>query len=184
MSPEKSALVVKKFLTTSRPRAKFLLHQLFFIVPEKRNHENSHVSVKTELVILSGEPMRGQERYKCIGFFFVNICAIFFFPVDSTNKYLYRWDDEKRVFVTVVYYKRGFFFSLLHHILDPREGLLYGPRGVHAASLLGKLQNRHVTQRTHLPHLQPLNEAPETKTKQLGDQWVGESEGVQIITTY
>lgn len=48
----------------------------------------------------------------------------------------------------------------LHHVLDAWQRLLYGPRGVHAAGLLGQLQNRHVAQRTHLPHLQPLDEAP------------------------
>lgn len=52
---------------------------------------------------------------------------------------------------------------LLHHVLDAWEGLLYGPSAVHAARLLGQLQNRHVAQRAHFPHLQPLDEAPGTQ---------------------
>lgn len=105
----------------------------------------------------------------------MNICAFSFsccLSTESTNQYLHRWDDGRWVLVTVVYNKRrgggaeqggagqGGGPRLLHHVLDPREGLLYGPSGVHAACLLGQLQNRHVAQRTHFPHLQPLDEAP------------------------
>lgn len=66
--------------------------------------------------------------------------------------YLYRKMSDGSVMVA--------FSSLLHHVLDPRQGLWYWQWGVWAASLLGKLQDGHVAEWTHLPHLQPLNEAP------------------------
>lgn len=52
---------------------------------------------------------------------------------------------------------------LLHHVLDAWQRLLYWHWGLWATSLLGELQDRHVAQGTHLPHLQPLNEAPVRK---------------------
>lgn len=52
---------------------------------------------------------------------------------------------------------------LLHHVLDARQRLLYRHWGLWATSLLGELQDGHVAQGTHLPHLQPLNEAPVRK---------------------
>lgn len=52
---------------------------------------------------------------------------------------------------------------LLHHVLDARQRLLYWHWGLWATSLLGELQDGHVAQGTHLPHLQPLNEAPVRK---------------------
>lgn len=60
------------------------------------------------------------------------------------------------------------FSRLLHHVLDPRQGLLYWHWGVWAASLLGELQDGHVAEWTHLPHLQPLNEAPVRKQSKKG----------------
>lgn len=64
---------------------------------------------------------------------------------------------------------RGGHHRLLHHVLDPRQLLLYGSGGVHAACLLGQLQHRHVAQRTDLPHLQPLDEAPGTQAERRDD---------------
>lgn len=68
--------------------------------------------------------------------------------------------------VAVVYCKReGGGLSPLHQVLDPGQWLLYWHRGLCAAGLLGELQDGHVAQRAHFPHLQPLNEAPEEKKK-------------------
>ena len=64
------------------------------------------------------------------------------------------------------------FSGLLDHVLDPRQGVLDWHRGVWAASLLCELQDGHVAEWTHLPHLQPLNEAPvgkQTKERKTGD---------------
>lgn len=52
---------------------------------------------------------------------------------------------------------------LLHHVLDAWQRLLYWRWGLWATGLLGELQDGHVAQGTHLPHLQPLNEAPVRK---------------------
>lgn len=62
----------------------------------------------------------------------------------------------------------GSVYSLLHHVLDPRQRLLYWHCGVLAASLLGELQDRHVAEWAHLPHLQPFNEAPVKKQAKRG----------------
>lgn len=43
--------------------------------------------------------------------------------------------------------------SLLHHVLDAGQRLLDWHWGLWAASLLGELQDGHVAQWTHLPHL-------------------------------
>lgn len=58
---------------------------------------------------------------------------------------------------------------LLHQVLNARQRL-YWHRGVRGASLLGKLQDGHVAQRAHLPHLQPLNEAPGRKERRSGSR--------------
>lgn len=46
----------------------------------------------------------------------------------------------------------------LYNVLCPREGPLWGS-AVLLTVQLGQLQNWHVAQWTHFPHLQPLNKA-------------------------
>lgn len=56
-----------------------------------------------------------------------------------------------------------------HQVLDAGQRLLQRHGGVRGAGLLGQLQHGHVAQRAHLPHLQPLNEAPERKREPAGE---------------
>lgn len=71
--------------------------------------------------------------------------AVRFPRLRLSEVYLYRKMSDGSVRVA--------FSSLLQQVLNPRQGLLYWHWGVWAASLLGELQDGHVAEWTHLPHL-------------------------------
>lgn len=161
--PQKKCFGCEKVLTTCWPRTN-LLHQLFFIFREKKN-ANSRLSVKTDT---RTSFLWSNARIPVVVFYGLS--------VESTRGVPVQVKEWMMGCVTVVNSRWG--WSPLHDILDARQRLLYWHRGIRWASLLSELQDGHVAQWTHFPHLQPLNEAPEIKKKK--EKWVYNQAKVQF----